>query len=105
MVLDPITQPLSWALESALHIFTATPWWVVLPLMLALVWVASRSWALMGFVGSALGFLLFVDHYTFAMQTMSIIFVCAGAGRFGVAWHPQSGTRRRVNAAASVPRH
>jgi glycine betaine/proline transport system permease protein len=31
----------------------------------------------MGFVGSALAFLLFVDHYTFAMQTMSIIFVCA----------------------------
>jgi glycine betaine/proline transport system permease protein len=77
VVLDPITQPLSWALESALHIFTATPWWVMLPLMLALVWVASRSWALLGFVGSALAFLLFVDHYTFAMQTMSIIFVCA----------------------------
>jgi glycine betaine/proline transport system permease protein len=77
VVLDPVTQPLSWALESALHLFTATPWWVMLPLMLALVWVASRSWALMGFVGSALAFLLFVDHYTFAMQTMSIIFVCA----------------------------
>jgi glycine betaine/proline transport system permease protein len=77
VVLDPITQPLSWALESALHIFTVTPWWVMLPLMLTLVWVASRSWALLGFVGSALAFLLFVDHYTFAMQTMSIIFVCA----------------------------
>ncbi|WP_296643353.1 ABC transporter permease [Roseinatronobacter sp.] len=77
VVLDPLTQPLSWALESALHIFTAAPWWVMLPLMLALVWVASRSWALMGFVGSALAFLLFVDHYTLAMQTMSIIFVCA----------------------------
>ena len=77
IVLDPMTQPLSWALESALHIFTATPWWMMLPLLLALVWVASRSWALMGFVGGALAFLLFVDHYTFAMQTMSIIFVCA----------------------------
>jgi glycine betaine/proline transport system permease protein len=65
VVLDPITQPLSWALESALHIFTATPWWVMLPLMLALVWVASRSWALLGFVGSALAFLLFVDHYDY----------------------------------------
>lgn len=77
VVLDPITQPLSWVLETALQIFTTTPWWVMLPLLLVLVWVASRSWALMGFVAAALGFLLFVDHYTFAMQTMSIIFVCA----------------------------
>ncbi|SUZ31828.1 Glycine betaine transport system permease protein OpuAB [Roseibaca ekhonensis] len=77
VVLDPITQPLSWVLETALQIFTTTPWWVMLPLLLVLVWVASRSWALMGFVATALGFLLFVDHYTFAMQTMSIIFVCA----------------------------
>lgn len=77
VVLDPITQPLSWALENALHVFTATPWWIMLALLLLLVWFASRSWALMGFVGGALVFLLFVDHYTFAMQTMSIIFVCA----------------------------
>src|SRR6056297_1755918 len=30
VVLDPLTQPLSWALESALHVFTATPWWLML---------------------------------------------------------------------------
>jgi len=77
IVLDPMTQPLSWILEWALHVFTVTPWWIVLPLLMALVWVASRSWALMSFVVGALLFLLFIDHYTVAMQTMSIIFVCA----------------------------
>ena len=77
IVLDPLTQPLSWALENALYLAVNTPWWVMLPLLLLLVWFAGRSGALIALVAGALGFLLFVDHYTFAMQTLSIIFVCA----------------------------
>lgn len=77
IVLDPLTQPLSWALEGALHVFVNTPWWIMLPLLLTLVWIAGRSVALIGLVAAALGFLLFVDHYGFAMQTLAIIFVCA----------------------------
>lgn len=77
IVLDPLTQPLSWILEGTLWLFAATPWWLMIPLILLLVHVASKSLQLVGFVASALLFLSFIDHYSFAMQTLSIIFVCA----------------------------
>ncbi|NYS24762.1 ABC transporter permease subunit [Rhodobacteraceae bacterium 2376] len=76
-VLDPMTQPLSWALENALHVAVNTPWWLMLMALLVVVWLAGRSAALVGLVAAVMGFLLFVDHYVFAMQTLSIIFVCA----------------------------
>ncbi len=77
VVLDPLTQPLSWVLEGTLSLFEATPWWVMIPLLLLVTFFASRSWRLVGFVAAALGFLSLIDHYSFAMQTLAIIFVCA----------------------------
>ena len=76
-VLDPITQPLSWILEFALLVFEAAPWWVMFPLLMAVVYLATRSVRLIGFVTACLAFLAFIDHYGFAMQTLAIIFVCA----------------------------
>ncbi len=76
-VLDPITQPLSWILEFALLAFEAAPWWVMFPLLMAVVYLATRSVRLIGFVTACLAFLAFIDHYGFAMQTLAIIFVCA----------------------------
>ncbi|ATX65645.1 ABC transporter permease [Roseinatronobacter bogoriensis] len=76
-VLDPLTQPLSWALETALFVAVNTPWWLMLLVLLTVVWVAGRSVALVTLVAAVMGFLLFVDHYVFAMQTLAIIFVCA----------------------------
>jgi glycine betaine/proline transport system permease protein len=76
-VLDPITQPLSWALESALYGILNTPWWIVIPLLLAITWLVSRSWGLLGFVAVSILGLAFIDHYDYAMQTLAIIFVCA----------------------------
>ena len=32
VVLDPITQPLSWMLNGALYGILNTPWWIVIPL-------------------------------------------------------------------------
>ena len=77
VVLDPLTQPLSWLLEGALWVFETTPWWVMIPLLLALVQVASKSLRLVGLVALILCLLAFIDHYSFAMQTLSVIFVCA----------------------------
>ena len=77
IVLDPLTQPLSWILEGTLWLFAAMPWWLMIPLILLLVHLASKSLQLVSFVASALLFLSFIDHYSFAMQTLSIIFVCA----------------------------
>jgi glycine betaine/proline transport system permease protein len=76
-ILDPLTQPLSWLLEGALYVFTATPWWLMLAFLMCVVWLASKSLRLVAFVASAIMFLAFIDHYEYAMQTLSIIFVCA----------------------------
>ncbi len=76
-VLDPLTQPLSWILNSALSGIEATPWWIMLPILALVVYFASRSARLVVFVMSCLMFLAFVDHYDYAMQTLAIIFVCA----------------------------
>ena len=76
-VLDPLTQPLSWALDGALYGILNTPWWIVIPLLLLVTWAVSRSWGLLTFVALSIGGLAFIDHYDYAMQTLAIIFVCA----------------------------
>ena len=76
-VLDPLTQPLSWFLDGALLAFETSPWWLMFPLMMAVVYLSSKSVRLVIFVTLCLAFLAFVDHYDHAMQTMAIIFVCA----------------------------
>lgn len=77
LVLDPLTQPLSWFLDGALYAMLNTPWWIVIPLLLAVVYLVTKSWKLMLFVGGSIVMLAFIDHYDYAMQTLAIIFVCA----------------------------
>lgn len=77
VVLDPLTQPLSWMLREMIWLMTATPWFIMLPVLLLLTWVVSRAWSVVGLVAAVLIALSFVDHYTEAMQTLAIIFVCA----------------------------
>ena len=76
-VFDPMTQPLSWALEWALALFQATPWWIMIPILMAIVYFASKSVRLVFFVAACIAFLAFIDHYDHAIQTLAIIFVCA----------------------------
>ena len=75
--LDPLTQPLSWFLDGALHIMQVTPWWIMIPLLLVIVLLVTKSWKLVVFVGISIAGLAFIDHYDYAMQTLAIIFVCA----------------------------
>ena len=75
-VLDPITQPLSWLLDGALWLFATTPWFVMVPILVAISWFASRSKQVTIFVFAAIMTMGLVDHYDVAMQTLSIIFVC-----------------------------
>ncbi|WP_111494136.1 MULTISPECIES: ABC transporter permease [Marinobacter] len=77
VVLDPITQPLSWALDGALYGMLHTPWWIVIPVLMAIVFVVTRSWKLVSLVAGSIMLLSFIDYYDYAMQTLSIIFVCA----------------------------
>ena len=76
VVLDPLTQPLSWMLDGALGLFTSMPWWVLMPLLFVLVFKVSKSKAITLFVALCFAFLGFIDHYIYAVQTLSIIFVC-----------------------------
>ena len=76
LVLDPITQPLSWMLDGALSAFTAAPWWIMIPLLTALAWWVSRSRPATVLVAGTFLSLAFIDHYTYAIQTLSIVFVC-----------------------------
>ncbi|MFD2740963.1 ABC transporter permease [Sulfitobacter aestuarii] len=85
LVLDPLTQPLSWLLEGALYAFSATPWWVLIPLLIAAAWAATRQWGITLFVALVFMFFGFIDHLDVALQTLSIIFVCTGLSvLFGV---------------------
>lgn len=77
-ILDPITQPLSWLLDGALWTFAVTPWFIMVPILLAISWLASRSVGVTVFVAFSIFLLGLVDHYDVAMQTLSIIFVCTG---------------------------
>jgi len=78
LFLDPLTQPLSWFLDGALYAFTAVPWFILIPLLVAFVWFVSRSAGVTVFVTVSLLFLGFIDHLDVAVQTLSIIFVCTG---------------------------
>ena len=75
-VLDPLTQPLSWALDSALTLFTATPWWALVPIICLFCYRVARSASVTLLVAVFMAFFLFTDHYGYAMQTLAIIFVC-----------------------------
>jgi len=75
-VLDPITQPLSWALDGALAGILALPWMITIPLIMLLVFYATRSFKTTFMVFGGLLVLSLIDHYTYAMQTLAIIMVC-----------------------------
>lgn len=77
IVLDPITQPLSWLLDGALYGMLTAPWWIIIPLLLVVVQLVTKSFKLVAFVGMCLFLLAFIDYYDYAMQTLSIILVCA----------------------------
>ena len=76
VVLDPLTQPLSWALEYALLFFTTLPWWALVPLILGFTHYVGKSKSITLLVAVCFIFFLFTDHYSYAVQTLSIIFVC-----------------------------
>ena len=76
LVFDPLTQPLSWALDWTLTLFTTLPWWSLVPIILLGTRYSSKSWPITSFVAICFAFFLFTDHYGYAVQTLSIIFVC-----------------------------
>jgi glycine betaine/proline transport system permease protein len=78
VVLDPLTQPLSWMLEAALFTFGTIPWWILLPALFILTWYVSRSVGVTAFVVISMLLIGLIDHLDATIQTLSIIFVCTG---------------------------
>ena len=76
VVLDPLTQPLSWMLDFSLELFQDIPWFVMIPLLVAATWFASRKAGVTLLVACAFLFMAFIDYYDDAIQTLSIVFVC-----------------------------
>lgn len=76
VVLDPLTQPLSWTLNGALELALAMPWWLLFAVLVALTYFASRSLRITLFVLASLSLLTFLDLYDHAVMTLAIIFVC-----------------------------
>ncbi|CTQ48138.1 ABC transporter permease [Jannaschia donghaensis] len=76
VVLDPVTQPLSYMLDWALAGFEAVPWFIMIPLLVAITWFATKKIGVTLFVLASFCFMAFINYYDEAIQTLSIIFVC-----------------------------
>ena len=76
VVLDPITQPLSWFLDGALYAFTSTPWFILIPILILCAWYVSKSLSVTLLVAFSFLSFSFIDHLNVAIQTLSIVFVC-----------------------------
>ncbi|MGI9421746.1 MAG: ABC transporter permease, partial [Hyphomicrobiaceae bacterium] len=58
------------------YLFGNMPWWVLIPIILLAVQYVARSAAVTIMVAVVFFFMAFIDHYSFAIETLSIIFVC-----------------------------
>jgi len=76
VVLDPLTQPLSWMLDWSLDGFQATPWFIMIPLLVVIAWFSTRKIGVTVLVALSFLFMAFIDFYDDAISTLSIIFVC-----------------------------
>lgn len=63
-------------LDFALRIVDVAPWWILVLALLLIVYFASRSWRVLGFVAATLVLFGFIDHLHQALQTMVIVFTC-----------------------------
>ena len=76
LVLDPLTQPLSWMLDFSLHVVDVVPWWVVTVALLLVTYGLSRSKRITALAAGILFCLGLVDHLHYALQTTAIVFTC-----------------------------
>ncbi|SCA57331.1 Binding-protein-dependent transport systems inner membrane component [Candidatus Terasakiella magnetica] len=75
-IIESIFDPLLYFLVWFEKLLLATPWWVVLIVITALVYLASRSWKMSGAVIVAFLAIGYFGMWDNTMRTMSIIVVC-----------------------------
>ncbi|RKU00082.1 glycine/betaine ABC transporter permease [Burkholderia sp. Nafp2/4-1b] len=76
LVLDPITQPLSWMLQLSLHMVEIVPWWLATLALLAITYGLSRSKKVTAMTAALLFCLGLVDYLHYALQTTAIVLTC-----------------------------
>ncbi|RWR45883.1 proline/glycine betaine ABC transporter permease [Sinirhodobacter ferrireducens] len=73
--IDAATRPLQWFLNTLETLFTGTPWFVMLVLILAAVWFASRSVKIAVGTGAALLAIGFFGLWEDTMTTLAMVTV------------------------------
>ncbi|MDE1995500.1 MAG: proline/glycine betaine ABC transporter permease [Rhizobiaceae bacterium] len=75
-VIDAIVQPLQWFLNDLEWLFTNTPWFIVLLVMMAVVYIASRNFKIV--IGTAISMILIgvFGLWNDTMVTLAMVTVC-----------------------------
>ncbi len=74
--LEAFFQPLQYFLIYSERFMTKTPWPIILVLIAAVAWLASRNWKIVAGSVSTLLLIGFFDMWDDTMKTVSMIFVC-----------------------------
>ena len=74
--IEAFFQPLQYFLIQSERFMTGTPWPVILLLVAAIAWVASRNWKIVLGTVATLLVIGFFDMWDDTMKTVSMIFVC-----------------------------
>jgi glycine betaine/proline transport system permease protein len=69
-------EPLQFFLIQSENFLTETPWPVIFALIIAIVWLASRSWRIVALAAATLLLIGFFDMWQDTMKTVSMTFVC-----------------------------
>ena len=72
-VFEAIASPLLLLLNSIQRLLIATPWWLIIMLLVAIAWAATRNWKLPAIVLGALLFLGIFDLWEDAMITTALM--------------------------------
>jgi len=72
-VFEAIASPLLLLLNSIQRLLIATPWWLIIALLVAIAWAATRNWKLPAIVLGALLFLGIFDLWEDAMITTALM--------------------------------
>ncbi|MEP9373714.1 proline/glycine betaine ABC transporter permease [Mesorhizobium sp. KR1-2] len=74
--IEAFFQPLQYFLIQSERFMTGTPWPIILVLIAAIAWIASRSWKIVAGAVVTLLLIGLFDMWDDTMKTISMIFVC-----------------------------
>ncbi|MBU1306604.1 MAG: ABC transporter permease subunit, partial [Alphaproteobacteria bacterium] len=70
---EAAAHPLLMLLKSIENLLIATPWWIIVAILVAVAWLSTRNWKLPAVVFGALIFLGVMDLWDDAMTTMALM--------------------------------